>query len=289
MKTAIIIDSTAYANETIRNHPDVYELFLTATFEDGTHFLDSSDIAVQEEFYIKLQESEQLPKTSQPAPGKYIELIEDIIEKGYDQLLCIHLSQTFSGTYQTAKMLASEYEDQIEICVVDSKGVSLVMGALVEQALDMIKKDVPFDEICKNTQWSAKHGTIYLTVSDLDNLVKGGRLNGAAAKLGDMLKIRPLLYVDADGKVEVLEKIRTDKKVNRRLAEIAVKDAESFPNGMILKFAHAVDEERLRVAIDCVHEKLPELEYEIGTLGPVIGTHTGTGTIGMGTIPRAKY
>ena len=107
MKTAIIIDSTAYANETIRNHPDVYELFLTVTFEDGTHFLDSSDIAVQEEFYIKLQESEQLPKTSQPAPGKYIELIENIIDKGYDQLLCIHLSQTFSGTYQTAKMLAS--------------------------------------------------------------------------------------------------------------------------------------------------------------------------------------
>ena len=163
------------------------------------------------------------------------------------------------------------------------------MGALVEQALDMIEKDVPFEEICKNTRWSAKHGTIYLTVSDLDNLVKGGRLNGAAAKLGDMLKIRPLLYVDQDGKVELLEKIRTDKRVNRRLAEIAVKDAESFPNGMILKFAHTVDRERLDVAIESVHEKLPELEYEIGTLGPVIGTHTGIGTIGMATIPRANY
>lgn len=289
MKTAIIIDSTAYANETIRNHPDVYELFLTVIFEDGTHFLDSSDIAVQEDFYSKLQKSEQLPKTSQPAPGKYIELLEEIIEKGYDQLLCIHLSQTFSGTYQTAKMLADEYEDQIDICVVDSKGVSLVMGALVEQALDMIEKGVPFEEICKNTSWSAKHGTIYLTVSDLDNLVKGGRLNGAAAKLGGMLKIRPLLYVDQDGKVELLEKIRTDKRVNRRLAEIAVKDAESFPNGMILKFAHTVDRERLDVAIESVHEKLPEFEYEIGTLGPVIGTHTGIGTIGMATIPRANY
>ena len=289
MKTAIIIDSTAYANETIKNHPDVYELFLTATFEDGNHFLDSSEIAVQEDFFEKLKESDQLPKTSQPSPGDYVALIEEIIEKGYDQLLCIHLSQTFSGTYQTAKMLTSEFEDQINIHVIDSKGVSLVIGALVEQALDMIEKGVPFEDICKNTEWSAKRGTIYLTVSDLDNLVKGGRLNIASAKIGGLLKIRPLLYVDAEGEVKVLEKIRTDKKVNRRLTEIAVEDAEKYPNGIILKFAHALNEDRLKVAIADVHERLPDLEYEIGTLGPVIGTHTGAGTIGMGTIPRADY
>lgn len=289
MKTAIIIDSTAYANETIKNHPDVYELFLTATFEDGTHFLDSSEIAVQEDFFEKLKESDQLPKTSQPSPGDYVALIEEIIEKGYDQLLCIHLSQTFSGTYQTAKMLTSEFEDQINIHVIDSKGVSLVIGALVEQALDMIEKGVPFEDICKNTEWSAKHGTIYLTVSDLDNLVKGGRLNIASAKIGGLLKIRPLLYVDAEGEVKVLEKIRTDKKVNRRLTEIAVEDEEKYPNGIILKFAHALNEDRLKVAIADVHERLPHLEYEIGTLGPVIGTHTGAGTIGMGTIPKADY
>lgn len=289
MKTAIIIDSTAYANETIKNHPDVYELFLTATFEDGNHFLDSSEIAVQEDFFEKLKESDQLPKTSQPSPGDYVALIEEIIEKGYDQLLCIHLSQTFSGTYQTAKMLTSEFEDQINIHVIDSKGVSLVIGALVEQALDMIEKGVPFEDICKNTEWSAKRGTIYLTVSDLDNLVKGGRLNIASAKIGGLLKIRPLLYVDAEGEVKVLEKIRTDKKVNRRLTEIAVEDAEKYPNGIILKFAHALNEDRLKVAISDVHERLPDLEYEIGTLGPVIGTHTGAGTIGMGTIPRADY
>src|SRR5699024_8869753 len=155
----------------------------------------------------------------------------------------------------TAKMLTSEFEDQINIHVIDSKGVSLVIGALVEQALDMIEKDVPFEDICKNTEWSAKRGTIYLTVSDLDNLVKGGRLNIASAKIGGLLKIRPLLYVDAEGEVKVLEKIRTDKKVNRRLTEIAVEDAEKYPNGIILKFAHALNEDRLKVAIADVHEK----------------------------------
>src|SRR5699024_4684829 len=289
MKTAIIIDSTAYANEAIRNHPDIYELFLTTTFEDGTQFVDSSDIKVQKEFYEKLQSSNHLPKTSQPAPGEYIKLIEEIIEKGYDQLLCIHLSQTFSGTYQTAKMLTDEYKDQINAHVIDSKGVSLIIGGLVEQALDMIEKDLPFKEICEKTEWSAKRATIYLTVSDLDNLAKSGRANKAVAKIGGLLKIRPLLCVNGKGEVELLEKIRTDKKVNRRLSEIALEDYNKSPNGMILKFAHAVDMEKLQDMIDIVHESLPDLEYEVGTLGPVIGTHAGAGTVGMGTIPIADY
>ena len=287
MKTAIIIDSTAYANEAIKSHPDIYELKLTATFEDGTEFEDSTDLKIQKAFYDKLQSSKTLPKTSQPSPGEYILLVKEIIEKGYDQLLCIHLSQTFSGTYQTARMVTSEFADQIKIHVIDSKGVSLVIGALVEQALDMIDKGVPFEEICEKTEWSAKNGTIYLTVADLDNLVKGGRVSQTLATLGGVLKVRPLLYVDEEGKVEVLDKIRTDKKVNRRLAEIAVKDAKEAPNGIILKFAHAVDINRLQDTIEVVHETLPDLSYEVGTLGPVIGTHTGVGTVGMATIPKA--
>lgn len=289
MKTAIIIDSTAYVNEELRNHPDIYELFLTSTFEDGTQFLDSTDPEVQKDFYSKLQTSDKIPTTSQPALGEYIALIEEIIEKGYDQLLCIHLSQTFSGTYQTAKMLIGEYKNQIQAHVIDSKGVSLIIGALVEQALDMIEKEVPFEDICKKTEWSAQHGTIYLTVSDLDNLAKSGRANKAVAKIGGLLKIRPLLCVNGKGEVELLEKIRTDKKVNQRLAEIACEDFEQFNGQMMLKFAHAVDKEKLQDAIKVVHKKLPNLDYEVGTLGPVIGTHTGVGTVGMGTIPIADY
>src|SRR5690625_3143475 len=270
MKTAIIIDSTAYANESIRNHPDVYELVLTATFKDGTQFSDSSNPDIQKEFYEKLQTYENLPKTSQHATGEYMKLVEEIIEKGYDQLLCIHLSETFSGTLQTAKMVTNQYRDELDVCVIDSKGVSLVIGALVEQALDMIEKGLPFEEMCEKIEWAAKNGTIYLTVSDLENLVKGGRVKMTAAKLGTLLKVRPLLYVDEEGDIQLLDKIRTDKKVNRKLSEIALADAQKFSNGIQLKFAHAVDEERLQKTIKAVNNKLPDLDYEVGTLGPVI-------------------
>ena len=289
MKTAIIIDSTAYASDSLKKHPDIYELCLTTTFKDGTQFPDSAETSVQEEFYRKLNQSKELPTTSQPAPGEYIELVETIIEKGYEQLLCIHLSQTFSGTYQTAKMITSEYADQINVHVIDSKGVSLIIGALVKQALEMLAAGLSFKEVCEKTEWSAKRSTIYLTVANLDNLVKGGRVNSALGKIGNLLKVRPLLYVDEVGEVEVLEKIRTDKKVNRRLAEIAKEDRKNSPNDMMLAFAHAVDEERLEKTIQEVHQVVPDLDYKVGTLGPVIGTHTGAGTVGMGTIPKASY
>lgn len=289
MKTAIIIDSTAYASKEIIQHPDVYELKMTARFEDGVEFIDSSDPIVQEQFYAKLQESKTLPTTSQPAPGKYIELVEEIIEKGYEQLICIHISQPFSGVYQTAKMITAEYADQIASKVVDSKGTSLVIEYLVVQALEMIDKGLALQDIYEKLEWVARESTIYLTVADLENVVKGGRLGPNQAKVGNLLKIKPLLFVDENGEVQLLDTIRTDKRINRRLAQIAEEAVEEYPNGIMLGFAHAVDEERMVASIEEVKKAVPNNRYQTATLGPVIGTHTGAGTIGMGTIPIADY
>ena len=289
MKTAIIIDSTAYASKTLISHPDVYELNMTVRFEDGAEFIDSSDPTIQEQFYLKLKESETLPTTSQPAPGKYIELVEELIEKGYEQLICIHISQPFSGVYQTAKMVTEEYADQIDAVVIDSKGTSLVIEYLVIQALEMLKKGIELEVIAEKLDWVATESRIYLTMDDLENVVKGGRLSPSKAKIGNMLKIKPLLYVDENGEVQLLDTIRTDKRINRRLAEIAEEAVEEYPNGIMLGFAHAVDEERMSASIEEVKKVVPNNSYQTASLGPVIGTHTGAGTIGMGTIPIADY
>lgn len=289
MKTAIIIDSTAYASEELVNHPDIYELKMTARFEDGVEFIDSTDPMIQQEFYSKLEESTTLPKTSQPAPGKYIQLVEEIIEKGYEQLICIHISQPFSGVYQTANMITEDYADQIDSIVIDSKGTSLVIEYLVVQALEMLEKGLKLQDIAEKLDWVATESTIYLTMDDLENVVKGGRLSPNKAKIGNMLKIKPLLYVDENGEVQLLDKIRTDKRINRRLAQIAEEAVEEYPNGIMLGFAHAVDEDRMTASIKEVTKAVPNNTYQTATLGPVIGTHTGAGTIGMVTIPIADY
>lgn len=289
MKTAIIIDSTAYANKEIIDHPDIYELKFTTTFEDGFELIDSSDLEVIEKFYTKLQESSILPTTSQPSPGQYIEAMEEIIEKGYDQLICIHLSAGLSGAYQTAKMVTESYKEKIKTKVIDSKGASVVIEALINQALEMLEKELEFEEICKKLTWVANNSMIYLTVSDLDNLVKGGRLNPSAAKIGNLLKIKPLLCIGNDGKIQLFERIRTDKRINQRLAQIAEQAVAEYPNGIILGFAHSMDEKGMKAAIEAVTKALPMYKARTAILGPVIGTHTGVGAIGMGITPRASY
>lgn len=289
MKTAIIIDSTAYVNEEIRNHPDIYELKFTTTFEDGLEFLDTSDPAILEDFYTKLQQAEKLPTTSQPSPGKYLEVVEEIIEKGYDQLLCIHLSDGLSGAYQTAKMITDDYAAQINVEVVDSKGASVVIQAMLVQAMEMIEAGLELGLIQEKLNWVAENSIIYLSVSDLDNLVKGGRLPASAAKFGNLLKIKPLLCIGEDGKIQFFEGIRTDRRLNRRFAELAHENYGKYPNGIMIGFAHAMDEERLAVTVETVMENLPVTEQKTSVLGSVIGTHTGVGSIGMGIMPIADY
>lgn len=289
MKTAIIIDSTAYASETIRSHPDIYELKFTTTFEDGLEFMDTSDPAILEDFYTKLQQAEKLPTTSQPSPGSYVELVEEVIGKGYDQLLCIHLSGGLSGAYQTANMITADYAEEIKVKVVDSKGASVVIQALIVQALEMLEEGLDLDVIHQKLDWVADNSTIYLTVSDLNNLVKGGRLPSSAAKFGNLLKIKPLLCIGKDGKIQFFEGIRTDKRMNKRLAELAQADFENYPNGIMVGFAHAMDEERLELTVETVMKDLPVTEQKTSVLGSVIGTHTGVGSIGMGIMPIADY
>lgn len=289
MKTAFIIDSTAYASEKILAHPDVYELQLVSRFDDGVEFIDSTDPSVQAEFYQKLKESKSLPVTSQPSPGKYIELVEEIIAAGYDQLICIHISAAFSGAYQTARMITADYADEIDSIVIDSKGVSLVMEYMLIQAMEMLEKDLTLPVIEEKLNWVARESVVYLTVSDLEYVVAGGRIGPAKAKLGNLLKIKPLLNMDENGEVQLLDKIRTDKRINHRFAQIAEETIHEYPHGVMLGFAHALDDQRMSAAIHEVEKALPNLDYQTATLGPVIGTHTGAGTIGMGTIPIADY
>lgn len=289
MKTAIIIDSTAYAYSRIMNHPDIYELKFTTTFEGGLEYFDSSETDFLKEFYKKLEESNKLPTTSQPSVGKYEALIEEIIKKGYDQLLAIHLSGGLSGAYETAEMITNIHQGEIKARVIDSKGASVVIEAMIVQALEMFDKGLDIDIVAEKLNWVADNSTIYLTVSDLDNLVKGGRLPASVAKVGKMLKIKPLLCIGNDGKIQLFDKVRTDKKMNKRFIEIVKEDLKKYPKGIKLGFAHTMDEERLEESIKAVKNAYPGLEYQTGVLGPVIGTHTGIGAIGMGITPVADY
>lgn len=286
MKSAIIVDSTAYLDENLSNHPDVYTVNLSVHFHDGTDLVDTADIEEQHCFYQRLLSETQLPTTSQPKPGDYYKLMDELVAKGYEVVYCIHLSSQISGTFQTAQMITDEYKNRLAIYCVDSKSASVIMLRMVEQALADIEKGLEPTQVYEHLKWLADESRVYFMVEDLNNLAKGGRLSAASAFLGGMLKIRPLLYFEENGKIVLFEKIRTNKKVYRRWHELIEESLMKYPQGIRVAFAHGDASEEIEAVKQELAQAFPQVDFIVCGLGPVVGAHTGKGAKGMGIIPN---
>lgn len=277
MKTAIIVDSAAGLDATLVEHPNVYTLSLSLNLPNGDTMLDTNDAQLLSSFYTELNQMSTLPTTSQPSYGMYLELMETLVKEGYEQVFCVHLSSGISGTYQTACMIAQEFSDSLRVHVIDSKAASVIMVELVKGILQWLEDGIESERIVARAQWCVEHAKIYLSVADMKNLAKGGRVNAATALLGGMLQIRPILMFE-EGKIVLFEKIRTEKKVMKRLMGIAEEWLASQSGKVLFAEADAVDEmqqlaEMIGVHIPCV------------PLSAAIGVHTGAGTKGVAFFP----
>ena len=215
----------------------------------------------------------------------YLALLDQLVAAGYDTVYAIHLSSEISGTYQTARMLLSEYEDKLDAYAVDSGSSCMVMEILVKETLGWIDQGLSAEEVGRRLEWSARHSDVYLMVGDLNNLVKGGRLSASSALLGNILQIRPLLHFE-EGKIAVTEKIRTTKKVYRRMVELVAEWQTRYPQGVHVGIGQAGAPEDLKVLDEMMKEAYPGMPLSYTNIGPVIGTHTGDGTKGLGIVPK---
>lgn len=285
MSTALITDSTATLSDELLNHSDVYQVFLKVTFPDGEVFTDTNDETVTKRFYERMNETNTIPTTSQPEPGQYVELMDELVEKEYDNALFIHLSGNLSGTLQTAQMVARQYENKINSYFVDSKGTSFIIENLLIQGQHLLEAGNDLDTIVEKLQWVSNHAFIYVVLEDLDNLVKGGRLSRGSAIVGNLLKIKPILIIDEEGKVKVFEKPRTIKRAYKRFYDLIDEAYEKYEGKINIAFAHGNVKKELEKVQNKVKEQYPELNYRFGYLTPILGTHGGQGAKGMGIIP----
>jgi len=285
MSTAIIVDSTATLSDELLNHPDVYQVVLKVTFPDGEVFTDTNDERLTKKFYNRMVESDTIPMTSQPEPGQYIKVMDELVKKDYDNVLFIHLSSKLSGTMQTARMVANQYKDKINSYFVDSKGTSFVIENLLLQGQRLLKAGNDLDTTVEKLQWAADRAFIYVMLEDLDNLVKGGRLSKGSALVGGLLNIKPILIIDESGEVKVFEKIRTTKRAYKRYYELIDEAYEKYDGKIDIIFAHGNEENELEKVLNNVKEKYPELNYRFGFLTPILGTHGGQGAKGLGIVP----
>ncbi|GAA0178653.1 DegV family protein [Clostridium sediminicola] len=257
--------------------------FVSLTFSyNGNEFIDDFGKSFDQKEFFRDMKRGALPKTSQPNAEQFLLKFREIIASGKD-VLYIGVSSQLSGTMNSARIAEDMIKNELSenrIYLFDSLSASLGQGLLVMSAIEMQESGATYEEVIDYLEMNVQNLNIYITVDDLAHLKRGGRISNAAATVGMMLHLKPVLTINHEGRVIPILKIRGRKKTIKRLAEI-IKE-------------RIIDSEEQRIAIchgDCIEEaiKLRDIILEennikevlINTIGPVVGTHGGPGALAV--------
>ncbi|WP_078414333.1 DegV family protein [Priestia abyssalis] len=274
MKTAIVTDSTAYIPKELRDELNIHMIPLSVIFGQET-YREEIDMT-NAQFYEKVRE--QLPTTSQPPIGEFVNLFETLA-KDYDAAVVVTLSSGISGTYQGA-VSAGQMVEGIDVYTFDSEISAMIQGFYVLEAAKMAKQDKTPQEILTRLNEMKQSMKAYIMVDDLSHLQRGGRLNAAQAFVGSLLQVKPIVHF-VDGKIVPFEKIRTRKKALKRIFDLLGEVAsEGAPmKASVIHANHPEEGEEIKAELERAY---PNVEFSLSYFGPVIGTHLGEGAIGIG-------
>lgn len=278
MKIAVLTDSTAYLDQAYLDKYQIKTVALNVIFNDET-YKELSELKT-DDFYKRMRNESQLPTTSQPAMGEYVELLESLKNDGYTDVIAVHLSSGISGTFQSA-ITANAMVEGIQVHPFDSEISCSVQGFYALKAAQLVEQGMTVvDNILEQLESMKQTTNAYFIVDDLNNLKKGGRLNSAQAFVGTMLQVKPLLHFE-DTKIVPYDKVRTKKRAIKRIEEQIATEVEGCKNLSIV-IIHANDKESAVSWKAQIEEKFPEANVILSYFGPVIGTHLGEGALGLG-------
>ena len=280
MKLAVITDSSAYLSADTLQREDLFVLDIPVNI-DGEEYVEGINLTA-EEFYQKMAQASELPKTSQPSIAKLDEILTSLKEQGYTHALGLFLSSGISGFYQNIQYMVDDYEG-LTIAFPDTLITSAPLGIMVESVFNWRDQGDDFAIIQDKLAIQISHTSAFIMVDDLDHLVKGGRLSNGAAILGNLLSIKPILYFNDQGVIEVYEKVRTEKKATKRLIEIIKEATASGQYRIIVIHGNAL--EKAEEVRQHLLESGVGTDISLATFGSVIGTHLGAGSIALGYIP----
>ena len=275
MSVRFIIDSAADILPADAEALGMVHLPLRVSFED-VEYRDSVDLT-HRDFYMKLVESDVLPRTSQIPPSEFQAACEAVIAAG-DTPIVITVSSRLSGTYQSAVIAASECSG--DVFVIDSENVAIGERILVERGLALAKEGLSAKDIFHALNEEKKKIRIMALVDTLEYLKKGGRVSGAAALVGGVLSIKPVIAIE-NGEVVVLGKARGSKKANNLLREMVQSAGGiNFDKPFALAYS-GLSDELLKKYIEDSAELYADYsgELPVYTIGCAIGTHAGPGAV----------
>lgn len=271
----VITDSSAYLPDSYVQELGIIVLPLTLLFE-GKEYRDGVDITAKE-FYTRMKQTDALPKTSQVSEYEFAEAFRKNLEQGYE-LLVLPISSGISSTLQSALTAKASYPSA-PIEIIDTRLVSMALSFQVLAAARAAAAGASLAE-CKAIAEDAytKIG-VYFTVDTLKYLAAGGRINTAQRYLGTLLNVKPLMEI-RDGKIEALESVISTRKAIQRMIQLVERDTAGRRPLRISVFHALMEETAVELLEQCRQQFEPE-EAILSEVSPVIGAHTGPGTISI--------
>ncbi|WP_295773818.1 DegV family protein [uncultured Limosilactobacillus sp.] len=266
----LVTDSSAgLTDEEIKEY-DITIVPLSVMIDDQV-YVEREDIT-NDEFVAKMAESTNLPKTSQPPLGKFVEVFDRLGADG-SQVLCIDMMASLSGTVHAAEQSATMTET--DVTVIDSLTTDRALAYQLIEAAKAIKAGATMEEVVAKARETEKKTTLYLAIDNVKNLVAGGRVSKFAGTLSGVLNIKPMLKV-GNGEIEIPAKVRGNKGMHKLWSQI-VADMVKGPEIVAIGISHVAAGKEMEWLKAQLNEAFPDIPVLVRTTVPVIATNTGFG------------
>ncbi|TFV77346.1 DegV family protein [Blastococcus sp. CT_GayMR20] len=280
MSVAVVTDSSAYLPDELLEGYGIYNvpLYVVLAGRSGREGWDISPHDVARALAVR----GQAVSTSRPTPGDFVAAYRRALDEGAERVVSIHLSSELSGTWDAARLAASQVGEHI-VTVVDTRSAAMGAGFAVLAAARSAATGAGADVVAQTAREIAAGTRTFFVVDTLEHLRRGGRIGSAAAVLGSALAVKPVLHMQ-DGKVVPLEKVRTTARAMNKLVQRAVEAAGDGPVSVAVH--HLAAEEKAERLAGEMRERLPNLrELHVSELGAAIGAHVGPGAVGIVIAP----
>lgn len=272
--TAIVLDSTADFPEGPRRYSNWRIVPLYVRFGEES-FRDYVELSPTE-FYSRLRGSAVLPTTSQPTPADFQSVYDEL--RGFDRVYSLHIAGKLSGTLESARRAAEEVDGRVVVVDTGTASAAVAMlGLAIQRRLERGSSDEEVQALVARHRDSSQ---LVFTADTLDYLARGGRIGRASAWTGQLLKVKPILTIRG-GEVIPLKRVRGNRRAFQEFIDAFESGSRDGPD-LRVAIAHADASDRAEALRELVRRTRPQAQLElVTTLGPVVGTHSGPGTVGL--------
>ncbi len=272
MAIRIVTDSTADLPAEVAEQLGITVIPLNVHFGEET-FLDGVDI-LHDEFFQRLRDARQLPTTSQPSPGKFMEVYGSLVEAG-DQIVSIHISDKLSGTLNSARQ-AKEQMEGSSIEIIDARQAALGTGLVAMAAAKAVQRGASYEAVLEEANSAVEQVQLFGLLDTLEYLRKGGRIGMVRGFIGTLLKVRPIITV-LDGIVQSATSVRSRAYGIQYMVTLAEERAPLKQAAVM----HSSTDEEAEALAERLRPLVADGQVLQGRIGPVVGTHAGPGVIGI--------